>query len=326
MSGSFKRMYRNAKAVQGETGINVVFILLDMLYCIFAYNVGYLDYRIFGFAGKSRADRKSYLTYNMNNELAENFSKNESYPLLKNKLAFNEVFKDYLGRDFFNPEKQTKAEFKKFLKGKDMIFIKPADSFGGLGIYKRIKVSEINPDEFYDYLIENKLFAEDCIKQHPTMDKLSPYSINTLRIATLLGKDGKAHFVYAILRIGIGTMSVDNSTSGGLNTCVDDQGIIPVAAFCDKTSKYYTHHPDSNFELTGFKVPMYKEAVELAVKAANFKPDLGYVGWDIAISEKGPLIVEGNNLPGYDMPQNHGTSFKNTGMRYLFEEILGYKL
>ena len=41
-----------------------------------------------------------------------------------------------------------------------------------------------------------------------------------------------------------------------------------------------------------------REAVELVKKAAEVVPQVGYVGWDVGISENGPVIIEGNSFPG----------------------------
>ena len=43
---------------------------------------------------------------------------------------------------------------------------------------------------------------------------------------------------------------------------------------------------------------MFNEAVELVKKAAKVVPEIGYIGWDVAISENGPIIIEGNCFPG----------------------------
>ena len=48
---------------------------------------------------------------------------------------------------------------------------------------------------------------------------------------------------------------------------------------------------------------------------------LKYIGWDVAITPDGPVLVEGNNLPGYDMCQNAG--HVDEGMLPRFEKLLG---
>ena len=319
-------MLKNAKKIKEETGYPVILILIDMVYCVFRYNVGYLDYLIFGFAGKSRKSRKTYMTYNHNTALFKMVDDKKLSYLLKDKLAFNRHYRDYIGRDFFDPETQSLNEFKKFLKGKKKLFIKPSDSFGGLGEYKPIEVdSKTDVVGLYNHLKDNKVFVEDLIEQHPTMAKLNPTSINTVRITTLV-VNNKVHCMYSVLRMGINNMTVDNSSSGGLNTRLDENGVITRACFSDKTISYYTVHPTTGMNLVGFKVPMFKKAIALCEKAALVEPKLGYIGWDVAITKDGPVIVEANDLPGYDMTQNHGTSYEEEGILPKFEEVLGRKI
>ena len=55
----------------------------------------------------------------------------------------------------------------------------------------------------------------------------------------------------------------------------------------------------------GFEIPCYAQAVELVKRAALVVEQVKYVGWDVSISENGPVLVEGNVIPGYDMCQNY---------------------
>jgi len=325
-SGSFKRMFRNARMISKETKVPTPFILLDMAFCIIFRGVGYLDYRIFGYAGKSSKVRNTYMNYIHNVKLTALVNdKNYKY-LLDSKIEFNNKYKDLIGRKYINPKEVSFDEFLKFCLENNDLFIKPNDSFVGIGIYKKIKIEkDTNIKELYDYLCDNGLFVEERIVQNEIMESLHPGSINTVRIATLV-IDNKPNYIYSILRMGVGGMVIDNSTSGGLNTRLSDKGEILKACFCDKTAEYHTVHPTSGKKLVGFKVPMFKEAVELCLKAAMVTPELGYIGWDVAITNKGPVIVEANDLPGYDMPQNFGTATSQTGLLPLFEEIIGQKI
>ena len=153
------------------------------------------------------------------------------------------------------------------------------------------------------------------------MDKLNPSSINTVRICTLV-KDDQAYFMYALQRIGLEGMKVDNVASGGIYTVLSDDGRIVNPCWSDKTLTVYTRHPDSSMDLIGFEVPYFKQAKDLCLKAALVNKSVRYVGWDIAICEKGPVIVEGNPLPGYDMPQNRFVSGKDYGLKNKKEKIL----
>ena len=75
--------------------------------------------------------------------------------------------------------------------------------------------------------------------------------------------------------------------------------------------------------MAAFEIPFFEETLQLCKKAALVEKHVRYVGWDIAIGDNGPIIVEGNPLPGYDMPQNYFASGKDTGLLPEFEKILG---
>ena len=71
-----------------------------------------------------------------------------------------------------------------------------------------------------------------------------------------------------------------------------DTGCIYAAS--DERCNYYTKHPDTNLDIVGFKIPMWNEALDFVKKLANVIPNVKYVGWDIALTEKGWVLIEGN--------------------------------
>ena len=57
-AGSFKRMFGYIGTIHKETGKNRFIMFFDMIWCIFRYSVGYMDYRVFGFANKKKKNRE----------------------------------------------------------------------------------------------------------------------------------------------------------------------------------------------------------------------------------------------------------------------------
>ena len=320
--GSLKRLFHNLEQVHRESGRSRIVLFFDMLYCMFHYGVGYLEYVTFGFAYKKKDKRKTFVTMNDNVALVRRLNDRAFYEVLDDKLSFNRRFRDFLGRDFVDLQEGFEP-FEAFLGGKECFFAKQTKSFGGVGVEK-IRVAE-HPDhkKLYDELMEKKMFlAEEAIRQHPEMDRLCARSLNTLRIVTILNDRGEARFLYALIRIGNGKTDVDNITSGGMYTLLDPDGSISHPVFCDKTVSYYDVHPENGTVFQGFQVPYFREAVELCQKAAFVEPHMRYVGWDVGITPTGPVLVEGNNLPGYDMAQNHRFHDDGCGMKAVFEDAI----
>lgn len=320
---SFKRMYNNAKAVSKYANKSIVYVLYDMSKCILKDDIGYMEYNLFHFIDKPQVKRDTYVTFKQSQALFKLLNDKKYEDVFDNKLLFNEKFREFVGRDFIDSAHCSFSEFEAFCKDKKSIFCKPKDSCSGKGIYKNIDINE-NTDikELHQFMIDNDLFCEDNIVQNEMMSKLHDKAINTIRITTVL-KDDEVHVMYALIRIGTGDMKVDNVGSGGIYTVLSKDGKIVNPCWSDKTITTYTKHPTNNFELIGFEVPMFKQAIDLCKKAAKVEPHIRYVGWDVAITNNKPILVEGNQLPGYDMCQNYFASGKDEGLLLEFERIVG---
>ena len=188
---------------------------------------------------------------------------------------------------------------------------------------EKIVVSDFNGD-LYNYLYnKNLVLVEEVVIQCSEMNKLYPYAINTVRIITVNRYDNKQLVVAAYQRIGNHGYIVDNYNGGGMVVPINEKtGVIEYPAV-DKLKNIYYKHPMTNTDIVGFKVPKYKEAVKLALKASKVVKEIRYVGWDIAITDKGPVIIEGNEYPGHDIYQLPVHRTNNIGVLPKFEEALG---
>lgn len=320
---SIKRMFNNAYSVSKYSGKSMLYVLIDMSKCILKYNIGYMEYNLFHFVGKPQELRDTYVDFNHSQALFRILNDRAYMDNFDNKLKFNKIFSEYLGREFIDAAHCSDEEFRNYCKGKKEIFCKPVDSCSGKGIYKSIPINDdTDIDELHKFMIDNDLFCEDTIVQHEQMNKLNPTSINTIRITTVL-KDGVVYPMYALVRIGTNNSKVDNISSGGIYTVLSEDGKIVNPCWSDKTIRTYECHPTHGFNMIGFKIPYFNEAIELCKKAGLVQDHIRYIGWDIAITPNGPVIVEGNELPGYDMCQNYFVTNKDTGLLPKFESLIG---
>ena len=173
--------------------------------------------------------------------------------------------------------------------------VKPIDDCGGNGVEKIQTDDNTNYTKLYDELKQKRQFlVEEFVIQHEDMNKLYAGSVNTLRIFTIYTDE--AYYLQGILKFGNGG-AIDNFSSGGMYTFVDDNGVV-IAPAIDKNDNVYTAHPITNEQIVGFKVPMFEKAKELVCSAAKEVKEVGYIGWDVAITKQGPVIIEGNCYPG----------------------------
>lgn len=125
------------------------------------------------------------------------------------------------------------------------------------------------------------------------MQSLHPSSLNTVRIPTVR-YDDRVEVIHPFLRIGRGSAVVDNAGSGGIMGNIDvATGSVYAAA--DELGKDYKIHPDTGVSLIGFTIPKWQEVLSLVKQMALVVPSVRYVGWDMALSPKGWVMIEGND-------------------------------
>ena len=58
-------------------------------------------------------------------------------------------------------------------------------------------------------------------------------------------------------------------------------------------------------------------------EAALLVPEIRYVGWDVAITNDGPCIIEGNEFPSYGLIQNYLLDKDNPGHLKQIKDVIG---
>lgn len=136
---------------------------------------------------------------------------------------------------------------------------------------------------------------QEYLNQHADIEQLAPFTINTVRIVTLLHA-GKTIILLACIRLGRDRGMVDNYSQGGYCAYVDPEtGVIgPAKRKATPGAELETHHADSGVVFAGRVVPLWNEALRLCVRAASAAPGLRTIGWDLVITPAGPMIIEGN--------------------------------
>ena len=320
-SMDFKAMHESIKEVSKRSHKLKIYIFFDMIICSIKYQAGYMDYKVFFFENLKKYQRKTFVTRGVNNGYIKTMNNSLYYDWFNNKIKFNEKFNEYLGRDYMYLRSNLE-EFTKFLKKHKVIIVKPVDLQCGKDI-RKIDIKDVNNiKNLYMRLVGKKqLLIEECVKQHKKMNELFPTSVNTLRIVTAY-KNKKVHVLFRAIRIGNGKNVVDNFNHGGMYSVVNEEGVIYKPAI-DKKGNVFIVHPVTNTKIEGFEIPYFKEAIEMVKKAAKVIPEVGLVGWDIAITNKGPVMIEGNQLPGYDIYQSKiHLNDDGTGVKPLFDKVI----
>jgi len=217
-----------------------------------------------------------------------------------------------------NKQEEIKKLVNNWLNEHKVIFIKESDTWSGLGVKKVSNwesFSKINFKKEKNYLIEEK------ITQKESLNKINPNCVIGLRVITVL-KDNNPIIMGCHLRTGYGNSFLD--TDKGLNVRyniyenkLDKLGHQRWV----KGGKSYNKQPFTNFKFENQPLPYPDKIIELVKYAASLFPDQRLIGWDIAFTEQGPLIVEGNDSPAIvGMQMSFKGLLSNLYFRELYEE------
>ena len=220
----------------------------------------------------------------------------ESREYLYNKFKAYLRFKEYYKRDVvLVQDNESKTAFLDFCLSHPVFVVKPLDLNCGKGIQIIDDRQEVNTFERLLGMNPKGFIAEELIKQEDSLSNLHPASINTLRINTI-NYGTSVEIKWPCLRVGRGGNIVDNAGAGGVFGAIDVETgeIIKVS---DEFHHTFVEHPDTGIPLVGFKVPKWKEACMLAKQLAEILPDCRFIGWDLALTDKGWVMVEGNHSP-----------------------------
>lgn len=185
------------------------------------------------------------------------------------------------------------------------VFIKPLDGAKGASAYHCDK----NTDFSFLFDGKNRWIVQPIIQQHQVLRDLYPNSINTLRIDTFT-EDGNVKICTGFLRTGQGGSVVDNASQGGLTAPVDvNTGIVvgdgSQKVGFDPKQRKYPMHPDTRVAFRGLQLPNMNAVRENLIRVASAMPQYASVGWDIAFTTDGPIVLEGNYYWEMEIPQGY---------------------
>ncbi len=322
-NAELKKLRECIDLVHERTGMSRIRCFREMMYCLKKFGSGYYDYVIFHFYELSDELRETYMT-RLKNKKFTNLVNDAAYEhYFDNKCEFAEVFKDFTGRSSLDVEASSKEEIIEYFNQHDEIFGKITDSECGHGAELMKKRDFKSGEEFYDFIKEKNLgIIEDVITNHHVIKDIYPYALNTMRMVTLIGDDGKPHLIYAAQKFGDRGRFIDIY---GMHGPIElDTGEIKFPLHSGETTKdlFYTEHPYTGKNFMGLKIPYFEEAKKMILEAAMVIPQVRYVGWDVAVTENGPLIIEGNPYGAYEYMQLPGQSEDGKGILERIQKVV----
>ena len=168
------------------------------------------------------------------------------------------------------------------------------------------------------YLIEGR------IQQHPRLTEIVGPTLCCVRVQTIVTLEGEPKIIAAVFKLQANPVGVDHLIHNAVGAWVDpDTGALGRGRTRGDLD-YVSELPGTGTPFVGLRLPFWPEVKDLALRAAAAFPWVRCVGWDIAISEGGPVLVEGNErwaISLVQMPAPHGLM---TGeFKELYEALRG---
>jgi hypothetical protein len=292
----FKKFFQYVKDTKGYSS---VYIWNDIVKCVYKYNIGIMDYFIFRFFDKSPAERDEWGGTGFMYEYHLKMNPKDTRHLLADKIDFYEAYTPFVMHANCTVEDLKQNNSKAMLvleNAKGKIVVKDALGQCGWDV-EVLKSSDYTRESLIQYMTAKKFnLAEEFIQQHPDLAKISSTGLNTIRIITQLNKKNEVEILGARLRISVNS-HVDNLASGNIAAPVNlETGkVYGVGVYSDITKEDVTVHPVTGVTIPGFQIPLWAQAIEMVKKAALHRPENRSIGWDVAITEAGPELIEGNH-------------------------------
>jgi hypothetical protein len=195
------------------------------------------------------------------------------------------------------------------------LIVKPSDGVYGRGVRglrrrgERFLCSdavERGPDEVVQWIEQDREFdafvVQQHLKAHASIALLSGSdNLSTVRMVTYVARGGRVVVGCCQLRVIAGDAIADNYCNGRSGNLIAD---IPDAA--GRLSRVFgpspsgtgmvehAAHPATGVRFAGFELPYWREALDLVERAARAMLPMRTIGWDVGITDAGPVLIEGN--------------------------------
>ena len=278
---------------------------VDMRFCRYAYGFQPDEYEVFKLEDMDMEQRRAYVSdieryryiYRINDiiDVGVYFDKFETY----------KAFAPYYHREAILIEKPAHFEsFRQFVR-LHPVFVK-----------KRVELSKGDSVALVDsaapgfdlkgcfdkMVSEGRHILEEKIEQSSIMSSLNASSVNTVRCMTFNTRKGII-VSYCFLKVGQDGSFVDNGGAGGILIGIDSESGKASTDGFDEFGTRYEKHPATNVEFKGFQLPEWEQMTSLCKKLSAQTPSVRFVGWDMAHTENGWIVVEGNGSSQLIVPQ-----------------------
>lgn len=280
------------------------------------------DYWMYGFTpeqqlyfhlfDKTHDEKKEYMSFRTEYLYYARLNTKDDMNTLEDKYEAYKLLKQYYQREMIKISDESDYDnFIDFISRHPQFVFKPLGLSNTKGVeYVDITSTNESVEDMFrrfigvgstyneDYTIKwckhDSGVLEEIIQQDDRFGAFSPKSLNGIRVATVR-INGEVYVYRAWMKIGISDEMIVGESRDALMVGVDcEKGVLNTTGFYE-TGEEITHHPVSKIKFEGWQIPKWQEFLAMIKGVANsLKSTINYVGWDVCLTPKGWVIIEGN--------------------------------
>jgi len=262
------------------------------------HNISPLEFYQFGFLAQGETDRTEWAGTGTMYEFQLQANPIECREILNDKRTFYKAYRPFFRHKVYSLDElssdQTLAA--RLVSENERLVFKEATGQCGSGVVIR-HCADIDMRLLINWMRRRRLdLVETYVEQHPDLDALSPSAVNTVRIFTLITREGQYRNLGCRLRISVDS-AVDNLAAGNLAAPIDQKTgkVNGPGVYSDITKAAEESHPVTGTKIVGFQIPYWEETLDLVHRASLLQPQNRSIGWDVVITPEGPGLIEGNH-------------------------------
>ncbi len=314
-----------AEEYSEKCGRTPAYIEKDILSAKKINHISLGEYEWTGYSELDDAQKRSVSTLWTRAEFRKAYTDRRYICLLMNKYIFSKVFSDFYGRRCMLSRGADTASLRDLAGDTGKIVYKPSCKGQGKGVRVLACADEAEALDSLELIRRSgDGIIEEYIVQHDTLARVNPGAVSIIRFYTVCAPSGSYLFA-PVLTTAI-EKDISNGCQDALTAMIDIRtGEVITDAVDQNKLTDHAAHPVTGAAFKGLKMPFWEESIEMMRRAVPLASRISNIGWDVAVTENGPLIIEANTIPGFNTAQYRGYGWLTGGYGYqpLFDEING---
>lgn len=192
-------------------------------------------------------------------------------------------------------------------------YFKPVDGLCGQGIERwdydatttswdssGRKLDEVGLRAYLKEAAQKETFIlQEAAVNHSEIVQFSTGGLITFRVVTVVRDNSDIEILSTDMVMPFGAAAANHGSHGGILSRLDARSAtLGIAYKRLPVLMKHTHHPETGAKIEGVKLTVWPQLESLAIRAHKCFPDIFSIGWDLAVTPNGPVIVEANTQYG----------------------------